>query len=349
MTCVLAIETSCDETSVAIVNKDYRILAQTTRTQEEHSRFGGVVPEVAARRHYELLPLLFQKTLQEAGLKMPQIDFIAVTNGPGLIGSLLVGLSFAKGLAYAFRKPLVGIHHLEAHIASVRLIRPEWEFPALALIASGGHTHLVLLSSWTSFRVIAKTRDDAIGEAFDKTAKMLELGYPGGPIIDRLSRRGDPHRYLFAVPNMRDESMDFSYSGLKTSVLHMLKQKPELFQPKTEGNPSQDTLDLLASFQECAVEQLIDRLKKSLMVNTVKSLFVVGGVAANSLLRQKVEDLVRSFNLELGIPGIEFCTDNAAMVGAAAFTRIHDAPSLLTFDYPTITGMDARATWPLDS
>ncbi len=344
---VLAIETSCDETAVAIVNQDYHILGQTVSRQLEHEPFGGVVPELAARRHYELLPMALNKTFDNAGIELRDIDLIAVTRGPGLIGALLVGVSYAKGLAYAWKKPLLGVHHIEGHIQSVRLVRKDWPLPALVLIVSGGHTHLYYMKTWGDYRIIARTRDDAIGEAYDKVAKMLELGYPGGPLIDRLAQIGNPAAFSLPIPTMSDETLDFSYSGLKTAVLHIIRKNPEAFLPDESGQPSSATQDLAASFQKAAVAQIMDRLEKIVHQFPARTLIVAGGVAANSLLRSTVEAFTEDHHLTLAIPPIELCTDNAAMIAAVAVSRALTHPDSLEYVPECIVRMDAESNWQL--
>lgn len=344
---VLAIETSCDETSVAIVNDRFEIIAQTVTRQLDHEKYGGVIPEVAARRHYETLPYVFQQTLDSSKLTMDQINAIAVTSGPGLIGALLVGTAFAKGLAYAWQKPLLGIHHIEGHIHSVRLVQPEWPLPALVLVVSGGHTHLFYMPRWGDYALVAKTRDDAIGEAFDKVAKMLELGYPGGPIIDRLSDRGNPDAFELPIPTMSDESLDFSYSGLKTAVMNLIKKNPQAFHPDPDGEPSQTTCNLAAAFQKAAIQQIMDRLSRVIVEIPVRSLMVVGGVAANRLLRARVKQFADEHGLTLAIPPMSLCTDNAAMIGAVAISRYHTSPEIFRFDPASVTYLDAQSTWKL--
>jgi len=318
MSVYLAIETSCDETAVAVVTDDFRVLGHRVASQTEHGPYGGVVPELAARRQLEVLPAVFEATLQEAGLPVEAIDGIAVTRGPGLAGSLLVGVAFAKGLAVAYEKPIVGIHHVEGHLCAVRLETPDVPLPALGLAVSGGHTHLYYIADWRDFRLVARTRDDAVGEAFDKVAKLLGLGYPGGPIIDRMAESGDPRAFPFPVPQMSDGSLDFSFSGLKTNVMNVLKRAPEAFAPDAEGRWPQRTYDLLASFQQAAVEQLVDRTRRALRSIPVRALVVAGGVASNRQLRRAMQALSEETGIPVYIPRPALCTDNAAMIGAAA-------------------------------
>jgi N6-L-threonylcarbamoyladenine synthase len=341
MSVYLAIETSCDETAVAVVTDDFRVLGHRVASQMEHGPYGGVIPELAARRQLEVLPTVFAATLQEAGLSVDAVDGIAVTRGPGLAGSLLVGVSFAKGLAVAYDKPLLGVHHVEGHLCAVRLEWPDVPLPALGLAVSGGHTHLYYVADWLDFRLVARTRDDAVGEAFDKVAKMLGLGYPGGPVIDRMAETGDPRAFSFPIPQMSDGSLDFSFSGLKTHVMNVLKRDPTAFAPDAEGRWPQRTYDLLASFQAAAVAQLVDRTRRALQAIPVRSLIVAGGVASNRRLRREMQALSEETGIPVWIPRPDLCTDNAAMIGAAAVAHFQAGQR----DDPL--RMDADPAWEL--
>ncbi len=322
---VLGIETSCDETSASVLNDDFRILSNVVLSQDEiHAPFGGVVPELASRQHITSIVYVVQECLKRARLKISQVDIYAVTQGPGLIGSLLVGLSFAKALAYYFEKPLVVVDHLEAHMESAFLENPEVPFPALALVVSGGHTSTFIMKSRVEYQLIGRTRDDAAGEALDKIAKFLELGYPGGPVIDKLAEKGDPEKFAFAQPHMTDGSLDFSFSGLKTAALRNIKEnklskKSPLF------------IDFLASFEMAVIRALLGNLDQAVKLYKPKSLLLCGGVARNRKLRKNFTELARKHRLIPAIPSHEFCTDNAAMVAAVALEKLKGGlkPALL--------------------
>ncbi len=320
---ILGIETSCDETAAAVFTADYEILSSVVLSQDEiHAPFGGVVPELASRQHMTFLNYVVQECLNRSRLKLEQIDAYGVTQGPGLIGSLLVGLSFAKGLAYYFKKPLVGIDHLEAHIESAFLEVKEIPFPVLALVVSGGHTSIIFMKKRLSYELIGKTRDDAAGEALDKIAKFLELGYPGGPIIDKLAEKGNPEVFSFALPRMTDGSLDFSFSGLKTAALRQIKEY-EI----SRVHPG--FLDFLASFEKAIIRALLHNLEQGMKNLKPKSLILCGGVARNKKLRREFKGFAQRFHLNFFIPSAEFCTDNAAMVAALALEKLnrHQEPS----------------------
>src|SRR5712691_4328546 len=286
---VLGIETSCDETAAAIVRDGREILSSIIASQVEiHKRFGGVVPELASREHLDKIVPIVEEAFTRAQLSKPQIDGIAVTAGPGLVGSLLVGVSYAKAMAFALNKPLVGVNHIEGHIYSVAFENPPVLHPALALVVSGGHTNLFVVPEPGKYKVVARTRDDAAGEAFDKVAKMMGLGYPGGPIIEQLAREGNPRAVKFSLPRMGDGSADFSFSGLKTAVTKHVRETG--LQPLTNGEePSQAIKDLAASFQSVVVRSLVgttERVAKDYRANGLKTLIVAGGVACNGALRE---------------------------------------------------------------
>ena len=312
---ILAIETSCDETAAAVLTDERRILSSVVLSQDEiHAPYGGVVPELASRQHLRSIGYIVGESLERASLSAADIDVFAVTQGPGLIGSLLVGLSFAKGLAYYYRKPLLGIDHLEAHMEAAFLESPDIRFPALALLVSGGHTSLFLLKKRLRFRLLGRTRDDAAGEALDKIAKFLELGYPGGPVIERLSAGGDHKKFAFALPRMKDRSLDFSFSGLKTAALKWIAEAgisarhPEL-------------PDFLASFEDAVVRALLERVAEAAAKFRPASLILCGGVARNKRLRAGFDELARASSLRAHIPSPRLCTDNAAMVAALAVEK----------------------------
>ncbi len=319
---ILAIETSCDETSAAVVTDDLSLLSNVVLSQDEiHAPFGGIVPELASRQHIRSIAYVVSESLERAQLKLQDMDAYAVTQGPGLIGSLLVGLSFAKGLAYAFSKPLIPVDHLESHVHSAFLENHDIAYPILALLVSGGHTSLYAVKKPLDFILLAKTRDDAAGEALDKIAKFLDLGYPGGPIIDRLASQGDPQRFAFALPQMSDGSLDFSFSGFKTAGLRKIKDlKLNLVHP--------DLHDFLAGFQDSVIRALLNNLERALPLVSPKSLVLCGGVARNRVLRKQFRELSQKKGLSAYIPSPELCTDNAAMVGALAHAELKQDPGL---------------------
>lgn len=317
---ILAIETSCDETAVAIVKNERELVTNVVASQiESHKRFGGVVPEIASRHHIEQMTITLEEALQESGLGLDEIDAIAVTEGPGLVGALLVGVNAAKSLAFAKQKPLVGVHHIAGHIYANHLEK-EFEFPLLALVVSGGHTELVLMREHGSFEIIGETRDDAAGEAYDKVARTLKLPYPGGPHIDRLAGEGE-ESIDFPRSWLEKDSYDFSFSGLKSSVINTLHNA------KQKGQELKDE-DVAASFQASVVDVLSTKALKAAEAYGVKQMIVAGGVAANSGLRQALEEKFEAVDTELLIPPIHLCTDNAAMIaaaGAVAFNQGHRA------------------------
>ncbi|MGB7295112.1 MAG: tRNA (adenosine(37)-N6)-threonylcarbamoyltransferase complex transferase subunit TsaD [Candidatus Aminicenantales bacterium] len=316
---ILAIETSCDETAAAVITSERRVLSSVVLSQDEvHAPYGGVVPELASRQHLRSIGYIVNESLERASMKTADIDVFAVTQGPGLIGSLLVGLSFAKGLAYYHRKPLLGVDHLEAHIESAFLENPEIPFPALALLVSGGHTSLFLLKKRLHFRLLGRTRDDAAGEAMDKIAKFLGLGYPGGPVIERLAAGGAAERFAFALPRMKDRSLDFSFSGLKTAALRWIGE--------TRMSSRHVLLpDFLASFEAAVVRALLDNVARAIEKNHPASLILCGGVARNKRLRAEFGALAGTSGLGAFIPSPQLCTDNAAMVSALAAERMEGA------------------------
>ncbi len=308
---VLAFETSCDETSVAVVADGFRVLSNVTKTQEEHRKFGGVVPEVASRAHMRLIWPITERALEKAGVTLEDIDGVAFTCGPGLIGALLIGVVFGKTIAQTIGKNFLGINHLEGHLFSIFLTYPKLKPPILHLLVSGGHTELIWMPEFLKYRLLGETLDDAAGEAFDKVAKMLGLPYPGGPEIDKLSRQGNPEFHHF--PRARVSGYDFSFSGIKTSVLYYLRDKEENFVKK-------HIADIAASFQEAVVDMLLEKTKKAVESLGAEKLAVVGGVSLNSRLREKFRDELGD-KVELYFPAPPYCADNAAMIGAAALLR----------------------------
>ena len=311
---ILGVETSCDETSAAIINGN-QILANIVSSQEVHEQFGGVVPELASRAHIRLIAPIVEKAFKKAKISKEQLSGIAVTYGPGLVGALLVGLNFCKGLAQSLKIPFIGINHIEGHIYGNFLSNPEITFPHLTLIVSGGHTQLVLMDKHLSYNIIGKTRDDAVGEAFDKGAKLLGLPYPGGPLIDKHANNGDPKFHKFPRSFLKDDNFDFSYSGLKTALLVYLKDKSDDFIQTNFDN-------ICASYQEAAVDVLVQKTIKASTKHKVKSVGIVGGVAANSLLRKRLDIEVRQRRMEFFLPDFQFCTDNAAMIARAGWQRL---------------------------
>lgn len=308
---ILGIETSCDETSVSIVQNGRRVLANVVSSQMEiHQRFGGVVPEVASRRHVENITLVIEEALQQAGMMLNQIDAIAVTKGPGLVGALLIGVAAAKALAFAHDLPLIGVHHIAGHIYANQLVA-DIHFPCLALVVSGGHTELIYMKEHGHFQLIGETRDDAVGEAYDKVARTLDLPYPGGPHIDRLAAEGEatinfPRAWLEA------DTYDFSFSGLKSAVLnyvHNARQKGERVNVK----------DVAASFQESVVDVLVTKTMRATQHYDVRQIILAGGVAANRRLRAMLRTACQQRGLPLLIPPFDLCTDNAAMIAAAGY------------------------------
>src|SRR5580765_5380215 len=283
---VLGIETSCDETAAAVVRDGHEIVSSVISSQIPiHKRFGGVVPELASREHLDKIVPVVAEAFERAGVSARDIDGIAVTIGPGLVGSLLVGVSYAKAMAYALGKPFVGVNHIEGHIYSVAFENPPIEYPAEALVVSGGHTNIFFIPEPGKYKVVARTRDDAAGEAFDKVAKLLGLGYPGGPIIERLAREGDPKAVRFAIPRMGDGRPDFSFSGLKTAVQKYVRESG--LQPVTNGEePSQGIKDLAASFQSTVVRSLVGTMERVAGDFLPRTLVVAGGVACNGALRE---------------------------------------------------------------
>src|SRR6185503_3993496 len=319
---VLGIETSCDETAAAIVRDGREIVSSVISSQIEiHKRFGGVVPEIASREHLDKIVPIVAEAFTRAQLSKEQIDGIAVTAGPGLVGSLLVGVSYAKGMAFALRKPIVGVNHIEGHIYSVAFENPPVEYPALALVVSGGHTNLFAVPEPGKYKVIARTRDDAAGEAFDKVAKMLGLGYPGGPIIERLAREGDPHAVPFSLPRMGDGLPDFSFSGLKTAVTKHVRESG-LKPVENGGEPSQAIKDLAASFQHTVVQSLVKTMERVAEENYPRTLIIAGGVACNGKLREVARAMAARLELPVYFPSPHLSTDNAAMIAAAGTVKL---------------------------
>jgi N6-L-threonylcarbamoyladenine synthase len=311
---ILGLETSCDETSAAVI-KNNHVLANIVSSQDIHAIFGGVVPELASRAHIRLISVVTDRALKKAHISKSQLSGIAVTNGPGLVGALLVGLNFAKGMSQALQIPFIGINHIEGHIYGNFLTNPDISFPHLCLIVSGGHTLLTIMRDHLNYVVIGRTRDDAVGEAFDKGAKMLKLEYPGGPIVDKLAQSGDPDFFHFPRALLKTDHYDFSYSGLKTALLVYLGRH-------TEEDIKKNMNHICASYQKAAIEVLVKKTVAAAHEYEAQSVGVVGGVAANSLLRNWLKKEMNAAQMNLYLPEIEFCTDNAAMIARAGWQRL---------------------------
>ena len=310
---ILSIESSCDETSAAVVKNGRHVLSNVIHSQIDlHTLYGGVVPEIASRQHIEKVNQVVDKALTEAGVTIDDITAIAVTYGPGLVGALLVGVSFAKALAFATGKPLVGVHHIEGHICANYIENKELEPPFHCLVVSGGHTHLVYVSDYGKYEILGRTRDDAAGEAFDKVARAIGLGYPGGPKIDKLSDEGNPDAIAFPRAKMADNVYDFSFSGLKSAVLNYLNSC------KMTGEEINEA-DVAASFQKAVIDVLTDHSISALIEKSSVKLALAGGVASNKHLRAAMKEACEKNNIEFYYPSPVYCTDNAAMIGVAGY------------------------------
>lgn len=313
---ILGLETSCDETAAALITSDGDILANIVSSQAElHARFGGVVPEVASRRHLELVMPVVQEALGEADASLGDVERVAVTQGPGLVGALLVGLSAAKALAWSRRLPLVPVDHLHGHVASLYLEPDAVEPPFLCLLASGGHTMLLDVRDRAGFAVLGETLDDAAGEAFDKVARFIGLGFPGGPAIDRLAKDGNPNAYDFPRPLLREDNYDFSLSGLKTAVIRWVRER-------VARGEEFDPADLAASFQEAIVDVQVAKTMRAAEDRKVGTVVLAGGVAANSRLRERMAEEGKARGIEVVAPSPALCTDNGAMIAAAGIRRL---------------------------
>ncbi len=313
---ILGIETSCDDTSAAVVSEDFRIQSNVVSSQyAEHAPYMGVVPELACRAHLQNMPLVYSTAMDQAGITLEDLAAVAVTKGPGLIGSLMVGVNFAKGLVFGSKLPLVGVNHIRGHVAALFLEYRDMPLPAIALIVSGGHTHLLYVDEDRSLTLLTKSRDDAAGEAFDKLSKMLDLGFPGGPMVDQLARDGDPTRYNFSMPKFSDGSKDYSFSGLKSAAARFIEKEPEHFRQGSRG-----LNDLCASFQAAVVHQLLHRVKLGVKKEKTCSLLLGGGVACNSGLRHGISQLGEKLRLPVFITSPKLSTDNAAMIAAEGWS-----------------------------
>lgn len=310
---ILAIESSCDETAAAVVKNGREVLSNVISSQIElHKLYGGVVPEIASRKHIEKINQVIEEALEEANVTLEDIDAIGVTYGPGLVGALLVGVAEAKAIAYATGKQLIGVHHIEGHISANFIENKELEPPFICLVVSGGHTHLVCVKDYGEYEIIGRTRDDAAGEAFDKVARAIGLGYPGGPKIDKLSKEGNPNAITFPKAHINDAPYDFSFSGVKSAVLNYIngcQMKGETF----------NQADIAASFQKAVTDVLVENAMRAVDEYGMKKLAIAGGVASNSTLRQAMKDVCEKKGIEFYYPSPIFCTDNAAMIGVAAY------------------------------
>ena len=305
-TLVLGIESSCDETSVAVVKNGREVLSNVIDTQIKiHEQFGGVVPEIASRNHIEAISRVTKLALEQANVKLEDIDVIAPTYGPGLVGALLVGVSYGRGLAYALNKPLVGVNHLEGHISANYITHPALDPPFLCMLTSGGNTQIVYVKDYCDMEVLGRTRDDAIGEAFDKVARVIGLTYPGGPKIDKLAEQG---KATINFPKTHFENLDFSFSGIKTAVINLHHKNPEV-----------NKADLCMSFEKAVTEVLTENIEKAIKQTGIKKVVLAGGVSANTHIREEFEKLGQKLNVQIYKPDLKLCTDNAAMIGVAAY------------------------------
>lgn len=313
---ILAIETSCDETAAAVVKNGREVLSHSMFTQIAiHAEYGGVVPEIASRNHLEKLPYVVDDALKQAGMTFKDVDALAVTAGPGLVGALLTGVSYAKAAAYAAGKPLIAVNHMEGHIAANYITFPELEPPFICLVVSGGHTEIVRAEGYGNYKLLGSTRDDAAGEAFDKVARALGLPYPGGPNLQKLAEQGDPHRYEFPRSFRGEKHLDFSFSGIKTAVINMLntmEMKGEKYDPA----------DIAASFQRTVTELLVKNTFIAAQRSGLNKIAIAGGVSANAELRRCAQAEAEKRHMELYVPKLLYCTDNAAMIGAAAYFEL---------------------------
>ena len=319
---ILAVESSCDETSIAIVKNGNEIISDVILSQmDEHAKYGGVVPEIASRRHTENITMVLEETLSKSSITMEDIDAIAVTYSPGLLGSLLVGIEFAKVLSFVYNKPLIKVNHLIGHIYASKF-EGDFRFPMLAMVVSGGHTELLIMRDDYDFELLGSTLDDAIGEAYDKVARVLGIPYPGGPGVEAAALNGIPS-YEMPKP-VDDESYNFSYSGLKSSIINLVNKE------KQKGNEIRKS-DLACSFQNAAVDEVCRKLELALKNTGIKNVVLAGGVSANKYLRSEVKKITDQYNAQLNVPAIKYCTDNAAMIGAAAY------PLFLKEDFTTLS------------
>ena len=332
-TYILGIESSCDETSASVCHNG-KILSNIIATQAVHTQYGGVVPELASRAHMQNIVPVVDQAIADAGISLDQLDAVAFTSSPGLIGALLVGTGFAKSLALSLDIPLIAVHHMQAHVLSNLIADPQPEFPFLCLTVSGGHTQIVLCKDALNMEILGETLDDAAGEAFDKTAKLLDLPYPGGPLIDQYAQEGDPKKFHFPEPQI--EGLNFSFSGVKTSILYFL-------QKQLKADPdfiSKHLPDICASAQYCIVNILLHKLKKASLQTGIKTICLAGGVSANKGLRNAMQEMAEKYQWKLFIPEMEYCTDNAAMIAVTGYYKFSAG-----FSSPLTVSASARAAW----
>ncbi len=313
---ILGLETSCDETSAAIV-KDGILLSNVVLSQLVHSKYGGVVPELASREHETQIADVTEAAVSDAGITLDQLDAISVTYGAGLMGALLVGLNFAKGLSIGLKIPFLGINHLEGHLYANLIANPEFNYPFLCLLVSGGHTQIWKVLKFGEYSFLGGTRDDAAGEAFDKGARILGLGYPGGPEIEKFAAGGEPSKYHFTIPVVKSAELDFSFSGIKTALLYQCKSM-------SDSEIQTDLSHLCASYQEVIIDTLFDKLKRAILFSGIKRVTVAGGVAANLRFREKSKSIAAALDSQIYFPAIDYCTDNAAMIAFAGYERIRN-------------------------
>ncbi len=318
---ILGIETSCDETAMAVIDDNFKIYANVLYSQiEAHSKFGGVVPEIASRKHIEKIEIIFKEVLNKSNMEFKDIDIVGVTEGPGLVGSLLVGVNFAKGLCYSLKKTLYGIHHIEGHILSV-MFDNNVDFPFISLVASGGHTSLFLVKEPGKYKLLGKTLDDAAGEAFDKVAKMLGLGYPGGPIIEKYAEKGE-NSIKFPKAFIEKKNLNFSFSGLKTAVLNFIRKNNEY-----------PVEDICCSFQNNVADTFVFKINEAVKMYNIKNIAFSGGVSCNNFIKKKIKDFASSNNLNFYTPSPVFSTDNGAMIALAAFFKHKKESNYYPFDF----------------
>ena len=321
---ILAIETSCDDTSASIISNG-NIKSNIISSQIDHKKLGGVVPEIASRSHQKNIIYIVDSALSEAGINKKELDAIAFTIGPGLLGSLLVGSTFAKSFGYSLGIPIIGVNHLKAHAFSHTINKKDIKYPFLSLLVSGGHTQIILVKSYNNMEVVGETRDDAVGEAFDKCAKIMGLDYPGGPLIDKYSKNGDPNLYSFPDTNVPE--LDFSFSGIKTSFLYFINDRIK----ENKNFKSENINNISASIQKKLIDMLLDKLIIALDKYEVQDISICGGVAANSLLREEMINFSNKFEIKVNIPEMEYCTDNAAMIANYA-SYMYDEKKFSEYD-----------------
>ena len=335
---VLGLETSCDETAAAVLKDGDTLLSNVINDQIGiHSKYGGIVPELAGRSHIDRVHRVIEEAVQKAGAQLRDLDLIAVTMGPGLIGSLLVGLNTAKGLSYGLNTPMIGVNHLEGHLLAI-FLQKKMQFPFIALIVSGGHTDMYRASDFGQYKLLGRTRDDAAGESFDKVGKMLGLPYPGGPAIEKLAQNGNGKAHKFPRAYLEKGSLDFSFSGLKTSVRTFLKQREQ------DNRITLTDEDISAGFQDAVIDVLVDKLISACKKEKISRIVVTGGVAANGALREAVRNMAQSYRFEASFPDQIFCTDNAAMIACAGYHKFVRDKNLSA----DLKALDAKANLPLE-